>query len=114
GYYIYQLYVPGAQLSQPIPTFREQPPDPDVLQLIRRAGSDLAPEPGTEERDRLQVRESSGEMALSERGTVTLTKINAAPSMLRTLELSIPREHRSEEHTSELQSRENIVCRLLL
>ena len=92
GYYIYQLYVPGAQLSQPIPTFREQPPDPDVLQLIRRAGSDLAPKPGTEERDRLQVRESSGEMALSERGTVTLTKINAAPSMLRTLELSIPRE----------------------
>src|SRR5690606_41521191 len=24
------------------------------------------------------------------------------------------REHRSEEHTSELQSRENLVCRLLL
>src|SRR5690606_41022030 len=25
-----------------------------------------------------------------------------------------PRTHRSEEHTSELQSRENLVCRLLL
>src|SRR6266700_8267067 len=25
-----------------------------------------------------------------------------------------PRPHRSEEHTSELQSRENLVCRLLL
>src|SRR5436309_4934316 len=25
-----------------------------------------------------------------------------------------PRNHRSEEHTSELQSRENLVCRLLL
>src|SRR5690606_41338219 len=28
--------------------------------------------------------------------------------------LNIPPEHRSEEHTSELQSRENLVCRLLL
>src|SRR5690606_39888915 len=26
----------------------------------------------------------------------------------------LPLEHRSEEHTSELQSRENLVCRLLL
>src|SRR5690606_41090546 len=26
----------------------------------------------------------------------------------------IDRQHRSEEHTSELQSRENLVCRLLL
>src|SRR5690606_41641355 len=28
--------------------------------------------------------------------------------------LDIPFQHRSEEHTSELQSRENLVCRLLL
>src|SRR5690606_39967411 len=27
---------------------------------------------------------------------------------------AVQREHRSEEHTSELQSRENLVCRLLL
>src|SRR5690606_41196635 len=27
---------------------------------------------------------------------------------------SVPRAERSEEHTSELQSRENLVCRLLL
>src|SRR5690606_40149519 len=32
----------------------------------------------------------------------------------RHLGLAGPGEHRSEEHTSELQSRENLVCRLLL
>src|SRR5690606_13187162 len=30
------------------------------------------------------------------------------------LEISMPQASRSEEHTSELQSRENLVCRLLL
>src|SRR5690606_40180997 len=29
-------------------------------------------------------------------------------------DLSVPMQVRSEEHTSELQSRENLVCRLLL
>src|SRR2546421_1958749 len=28
--------------------------------------------------------------------------------------LALPRSHRSEEHTSELQSRSDLVCRLLL
>src|SRR5436309_2178856 len=41
------------------------------------------------------------------------------PGPLRNMELSDPRDNistwpRSEEHTSELQSRENLVCRLLL
>src|SRR5690606_41599392 len=41
-----------------------------------------------------------------------------APVSLRTLnfhnDLAMEGEQRSEEHTSELQSRENLVCRLLL
>src|SRR5690606_40664179 len=40
------------------------------------------------------------------------------PKMNRAIELLMPRSAianvRSEEHTSELQSRENLVCRLLL
>jgi hypothetical protein len=92
GYYIYQMYVPGARLSRPIASFRAQPPDRDVLELIRRAGSDLAPRPGTEEGERLRVREQSGEVILPETTGVTLTKITSTPSMLRALELSIPLE----------------------
>src|SRR5207302_2709840 len=40
-----------------------------------------------------------------------LTSINSSLSALQTAMQSL---HRSEEHTSELQSRENLVCRLLL
>src|SRR5690606_41665157 len=36
------------------------------------------------------------------------------PGNVRELENSLTRAVRSEEHTSELQSRENLVCRLLL
>lgn len=92
GYYIYQTYVPGARLSQPITAFREQSPDKDVLELVSRAGSDVAPKPGTEEGERLRVREQSGEVTLPETSGVTLTEITSAPSMLRALELSIPRD----------------------
>ena len=92
GYYIYQMYVPGARLSSPVETFTEQPPDQDVLDLIARAGSDLAPKPDTEEGQRLHVQERSGGATLPEADSVTLTEINSAPSMLRALELSIPRE----------------------
>src|SRR5690606_41943314 len=35
-------------------------------------------------------------------------------ALLRPRPVRITREQRSEEHTSELQSRENLVCRLLL
>src|SRR5690606_39291514 len=42
---------------------------------------------------------------------------NTNPAFVKTGTRSIknvPISHRSEEHTSELQSRENLVCRLLL
>src|SRR2546430_7034416 len=42
--------------------------------------------------------------------TLTDTFAPAAPKGLR----SIAGDHRSEEHTSELQSQSNLVCRLLL
>src|SRR5207302_10531200 len=42
--------------------------------------------------------------------TQYFTQLNASPIILEIL----PELQRSEEHTSELQSRENLVCRLLL
>src|SRR5690606_41800738 len=44
---------------------------------------------------------------------VRIRKSNPNGSTLRHLS-AVARELRSEEHTSELQSRENLVCRLLL
>ncbi len=85
GYYIYQTYVPGARLSQPIASFTAQPPDQDVLDLLNRSGSDIAPRPGTGE-----VSQKSGQVDLGPGETVTLTDITDAPSMVRALKLSVP------------------------
>src|SRR5690606_39636074 len=40
--------------------------------------------------------------------------LGAEGRCLAAVDLQQPGPHRSEEHTSELQSRENLVCRLLL
>src|SRR5690606_39804505 len=42
------------------------------------------------------------------------TFLNVIPRVYSDLSRLLTREPRSEEHTSELQSRENLVCRLLL
>src|SRR5262245_31301413 len=50
GYYIYHRYVRGAKLSWPLRAWDgKTPPDADVLKLITRAGTDLAPRPGPPE-----------------------------------------------------------------
>src|SRR5205085_4150371 len=38
----------------------------------------------------------------------------ARENNLQNIDVEIPRDKRSEEHTSELQSQSNLVCRLLL
>src|SRR5690625_5792775 len=43
-----------------------------------------------------------------------LTQISALNSALENVALGLLDDHRSEEHTSELQSRGQLVCRLLL
>src|SRR5690606_41367186 len=45
-------------------------------------------------------------------GTKMLLRTHTSPVQIRTMTATPP--PRSEEHTSELQSRENLVCRLLL
>src|SRR5690606_41310300 len=50
----------------------------------------------------------------NQRCTATATGIGSLSSALRASACSTYAVARSEEHTSELQSRENLVCRLLL
>lgn len=93
GYYIYDHYVRGANLSRPIRSWDwKTPPDKDVLDLIARAGTDIAPQPGTPEGEKLEVRAESGEVTVPADGSVELLRITKAPSMLRTLGFSAPRE----------------------
>jgi hypothetical protein len=94
GYYIYHQYVQGAKLSRPIQSWDMlSAPDAEVLALIGRAGSDLAPRPGTPEGIAAGVEERHGEVTLPGSGSTLLTRIGRAPSMLRALELSLPRKN---------------------
>ena len=83
GYYIYHQYVGGAKLSQPIRAWNAQAPGQDVLDLIGRAGNDLAPADALRTEgallDRLAPKESK-----------TLLVLANAPAMLRKLSFSVP------------------------
>jgi hypothetical protein len=93
GYYIYHLYDRSAPLSQPIRSWDgKTPPAQDVLDLLNRAGTDLAPRPGTPEGDRLGVKELSGAASLTPKQTVVLATLTAASAMLRAVEFSVPSE----------------------
>jgi len=93
GYYIYHHYMNGANLSQPIKAWDgKTPPDADVLDLIRAAGTDIAPKPDTAEGKKLGIREISGKLNLDARRTTEVVRISEAPSMIRALKLSVPRD----------------------
>ena len=94
GYYIYHHYVRGAPLSQPIKAWEAKaPPDDDVLALIGRAGTDLAPRPDTVDGVKLGVVEKHGEVSsLGRDATVVVQDIRVAqPATLRAIEFSVPR-----------------------
>jgi hypothetical protein len=94
GYYIYDKYVGGAALSRPIASWDEgSSPDPDVLALVARAGTDIAPRPGTPEGTALGIRERDGGIASLGPGNTAevLTVADGRPATLRALEFSVPR-----------------------
>ncbi len=86
GYYIYHQFVPGAKLSRPITSWDGSAPDAAVLQLINRAGSDLAPA-GTGD-----ISEQSGRIELAANRTVQVWGDNHGPRTVRALEFSVPRD----------------------
>jgi hypothetical protein len=75
GYYIFHHFVRGANLSQPVKSWDRSPPGKDVLDLIARSGSDLAP-PGPET-------------------TGSLVDLKG-PAVVRALKISLPRDRALE------------------
>jgi hypothetical protein len=97
GYYIFHQYVRGANLSQPIRSWDAQtPPGRDVLELLRRAGTDIAPRPQTLEGQALGVIEQTGALDLPANGAASVLTISKAPSMLRALEFTVPKSNAVE------------------
>ena len=97
GYYIYHQFVRGVPLSQPIKSWDgKTPPDDDVLQLLNRAGTDLAPAAGSAEGIHRGVREQSGVVTLPAKGSVPLVQLEHVPSTIRAIEFDGPREQAIE------------------
>jgi hypothetical protein len=102
GYYIYQQYVPGAKLSQPVRSWNENAfPEKEVLDLISRAGTDLIPATDSKEGQSLGLKQESGELVLpAGPGTNASTKaepsfslpLNSGTSTVRALRFSVPRD----------------------
>ncbi len=81
GYYIFQQFVRGANLSRPIQAWDARtPPDSGVLDLLRRSGTDLAPETAA----RL-----TGRVNVPKEGAVRLLSL-PGPASLRALEIAVP------------------------
>src|SRR5260370_3308095 len=79
GYYIYHQFVQGAKLTRHITAWHDEAPDRDALELIARAGTDIAP---------VGMQEASGTI-LGGTGAVWSGR---GPAAVRKLELSVPRE----------------------
>jgi len=94
GYFIYDQYVGGAELSRPIRTWdAEMPPDADVLALVSRAGTDLAPRPGTPDGDRTGVVQQDSSLASVGPGEAAVVRQlrPGRPMQLRAIECSVSR-----------------------
>lgn len=98
GYYIYQQFMPGARLSQPLRTWKQDPipASSDVLALLRRAGTDIVPQPDTEEGRKRHIRRLNGTVTVPRKRVTRLIQLTGGPSMLRALELSVSREQALE------------------
>lgn len=82
GYYIYDRFVPGTPLSHPLKTWSESPPPEDVLELIARSGTDIAPKAGG--------KMASGKMDLAPGGVAEVVRLEGRAA-IRALKFSIPR-----------------------
>lgn len=85
GYYIYHLLAPGMEnLSRPLASWNQTPPDPKVLDLLNQAGSDIAPKGDT-------VTTRTGRLDLEANQSRVLAELTDGPDTIRALEFSISR-----------------------
>ena len=104
GYYIYHRYVGGARLSQPIHSWTiDSIPGKDVLDVISRSGTDLLAAAKSSDGNRQIIKQKKGEVILPARGSLSFAEITDAPSMVRALEFSVPRENSIEFGRARLQ-----------
>jgi hypothetical protein len=99
GYYIYHQFVRGARLSQNLKTWDgKMPPDIDAIRMIEHAGTDSISNLLEEYRKsdyhskNLLLSRQSGQRPLASGESAELATFRDAPSMIRALEFSVPRD----------------------
>jgi Protein of unknown function (DUF2961) len=81
GYYIYDQFVPGTPLSQPLRSWDESMvPDRDVLDLISRSGTDIAPKTATKASGKVNVPASGSVTAMDLKGKATIRALSFSVS----------------------------------
>jgi hypothetical protein len=92
GYYIWQQFVPGTRLSQPIKSWQEQPVPEDVAKLLRRSGGVLVPTSKSPDGRRIRVQELHGSFSVSAGRSTTVATLSDGPGQLRLLSFDCPRD----------------------
>ena len=87
GYFIFDKFVPGTPLSHPIHSWDEGAPDQDVVDLILKSATDIAPVSGGSER--------SGTINIRAHGSVSVAHLKGKQT-IRALTFSIPRSQALE------------------
>ena len=82
GYYIYKHYANSENLSKPIESWKMQKPDQDVVELINRSGTDIAPK---------NIQKEEGKILLKG-NKVVLADIRQPSSTVRALKITLPLE----------------------
>ena len=84
GYYIFHSFPLGVDyLSQPLTSWKQQPPNPQVLELIKQSGKDLAPK---------DSKAISKNISLKAHEKQLLAEFSGEARSIRALEFKIPRE----------------------
>ena len=86
GYYILHQIARGTDnLSRPLETWRREPPDPRVLELLRSAGSDIAPQGDG-------VAKADGTLTFKPHEWQQLKCPDKAPATIRAIKFTVPRD----------------------
>lgn len=86
GYYIYHQFPEGASnLSAPLSTFSEQAPPADVIELLGRAGDDIAPNDGG-------TNSISNSFVVVPGEATTLVDLTDGPRVIRAIVLDVPKD----------------------
>jgi len=90
GYFIYDLFTPGAKLSHPLKAWDNDASAQDVADLINRSGSDLLPAENSPEAQKMQLSGENGSVQVPKDGAVTVAQLPAGSGVVRAIEFSVP------------------------